>query len=59
MKNPIFRKGGGGVVTKKQTKWEFRKKGVLGQFPDLRGGRLGKKEGGVFMRGVDNPMHTV
>ena len=47
------------MVTQKQTKWEFRRKGVLGQFPDLRGGRLGKKEGGVFMRGVDNPMHTV
>ena len=37
------------------------KKGELGQFADLREGRLGKKEGGGFFEGegVDTPMHTV
>ena len=32
------------------------------QFADLRGGGeggLGKKEGVVFLRGVDTPMHTM
>ena len=38
------------------------KEGGIGQFADLRGGgRLGKKEGGVFLRGggVDTLMHTM
>ena len=36
------------------------KKGVLGQFADLKGG-LGKKQGVVLLRGVgvDTPMHTM
>ena len=35
--------------------------GGLGQFVDLRGGGLGKKEGVVFLRGggVDTPMPTM
>ena len=37
------------------------KKGGLGQFEfaDLRGGGLGKKEGVVFLRGVDTLIHTM
>ena len=31
----------------------------LGQFADLRGAGLGKKEGGWEGGGVDTPMHTV
>ena len=32
----------------------------LGQFAHLRGGgEVGKKEGVVFLRGVDTPMHTM
>ena len=34
------------------------KKGGLGQFANL-GGRLGKKEGMVFLREVDSPMHSL
>ena len=33
------------------------KNGEFGQFADLRG--LGKKEGVVFLRGVDTSMHTM
>ena len=33
-----------------------RKKGGLGQFADLSG-KFGKKEGVVFLRGVDTPVH--
>ena len=36
----------------------LKKGGGLGQFADLRG-RLGKKEGVVFLRGVDTPVHTI
>ena len=35
---------------------------LFGQFADLGGGGeggLGKKEGVVFLRGVDTPMHTM
>ena len=35
------------------------KKGELGQFADLRGGGLCKKEGVAFLRGVDTPVHTM
>ena len=36
------------------------KRGGLGQFVGLRGGAwLGKKEGVVFLRGVDTPMLTM
>ena len=31
----------------------------LGQFAHLRGGEVGKKEGVVFLRVVDTPMHTM
>ena len=31
----------------------------LGQFAHLRGGEGGKKEGVVFLRVVDTPMHTM
>ena len=37
---------------------ELAKKGGFGQFANLRGGGLGEKEGVVFLRGVDTPMHT-
>ena len=42
--------------------WKIKnldKKGGLGQFADLKEGGLGKKEGVVFWRGVDTPMHTM
>ena len=41
--------GGGGGLSKK---------GVLGQFADLKGG-LARKRGVVFLRGVDTPIHTM
>ena len=34
------------------------KMGVLGQFPDLKGGGLARKRGWCF-RGGDTPMHTM
>ena len=37
---------------------EFLKKEGLGQFSDLRR-KLDKKEGVVFLRAVDTPMHTM
>ena len=37
---------------------ELPKKGGLDSLLNSRGG-LGKKEGGVFLRGVDTPMHTI
>ena len=48
-------------VLKNQYIGELPKKGGgLGQFVDLRGGGLGKKEGVVFLRGgVDTPMPTM
>ena len=49
-------------VTKKQYRGEDclrRSGGGLGQFADLWGGGLSKKEGVVFLRGVDTPIHTM
>ena len=46
-----FSGGGGGVNEKPIKRGELPKKGGLGQFADLRGGGLGKKEGVVFLRG--------
>ena len=52
--------GGGEGLTKKQYIAGNCLKigGGYRQFADLRGGRLGKKEG-IFLRGVDNPMCTM
>ena len=36
-----------------------KKGGRLGQIAGLRGGGLGKKEGVVFLSGVDTPKYTV
>ena len=33
--------------------------GGLGQLADLKEGGLGEKEGVVFLRGLDTPMHTI
>ena len=44
--------------TRNQDIGEIALKGGLGQFADLRG-RLGKKEGVVFLRGFDTLMHTM
>ena len=55
MKNPIFR----GMLTKNQyIGGKLPKKRGLGQFVDLRGG-LDEKQGVVFLRGYDTPMHTM
>ena len=31
----------------------------LGKFGDLRGGSTRKRGGGVFLRGLDTPIHTM
>ena len=48
LKNPVFRQAGMGE--------ESGKRGGLGQFADLSE-EFGKKEGVVFLRGVETPMH--
>ena len=53
--------GGGGRTRKTDIEGELPKKEELGQFANLRGGGggLGKKEGVVFLRGVDTAIHTM
>ena len=56
LKNPTFRGGS----QKTNIEGGLPKKGGFGQFVDLReGGGLGKKEGIVFLRGVDTSMHLM
>ena len=50
---------GGGGSRKSNIKRGLPEKGGLGQFADLRGRGLGKKEWVVFLRGVDTPLHTI
>ena len=56
LKNPIFR--GWGFTKNQYMGRELAKRGGgAGQFADLRG--AWRKRGGVFLRGVDTPMHIM
>ena len=55
MKNLTFREGS----LKTNIEGDCLKRGGLEQFTDLRGGALGKKEGVMFLRKVDTPIHTM
>ena len=48
----------GGGSQKTNIEGKLPKKGALEQFGNLRGGGVSKKEGVVFLRGVDTPMYT-
>ena len=48
----------GGNSRKTDIEGGLPKKEGLGQFADLRG-TLARKRGGLFLRGVDAPMHTI
>ena len=61
LKNLIFRRGGESSRKTNILGWgNCQKKGRLGQFADLRGGLVEKREVVFFEGGgVDTPMHTM